>query len=449
MFGRKRKLDDFSAEIEAHLQLEIDRLKQQGLSEEEARTAACCAFGNVTQARERFYESRRWLWWDHFWQDLRFGLRMLRKNSAFAAVAMFTLALGIGANTAIFSVIDTALLNPIPFPQPNCIVVIYSSWPQFPKAPLSYPNFLDLQRENHSFRDVAVWRIDWFTLTGSGDPERLTGEMVSANFLSVLGVRPIIGRSFRPDEDRLGAAPVAMLGEGLWKRHFGSDPNIIGESVTLDGKSYSVVGIAPSSVRLLHFQDSYFDEIFVPVGQWSNPLLHDRRFSLGLRTVGRLKAGVTLTQAQAEMQQVQSSLSTAYPNINAGLKITVDRLRDDQIGDIQPMLLMLWGSVGLVMLIALRQRGKFAAGARQRPKSGICDSRCARRESGPNLAPVANRERTTRGVRWHNRSSLCSMGHGGGAEHTSIGSSGHQPSRDQPARPCFRGDRLVSSGSSI
>ena len=137
-------------------------------------------------------------------QDVGYGLRMLRRNPGFTTVAVMTVALGIGANTAIFSVIDSALLSPLPFPQPNRVVDIYASWPQFAKAPLSYPNFIDLQRENHSFQTVADWRIDWFTLTGSGDPERLAGQMVSADFLSVLGVHPVLGRSFRTDEDLSG-----------------------------------------------------------------------------------------------------------------------------------------------------------------------------------------------------------------------------------------------------
>jgi predicted permease len=352
LFRKEQVGQEMDEELNGFLEMAAEEKMKQGMSRKDALRAVRLERGSLEVTKEVV----RAAGWESFvetlWQDLRFGFRMLRKNSGFTAVVVLTLALGIGANTAIFSVIDAALLNPIPFPQPNRIVDIYASWPQFPKAPLSYPNFLDLQRENHSFENVAVWRIDWFTLTGSGEPQRLAGEMVSANFLSVLSVRPIVGRSFRSDEDRVGAAPVAMVGEGVWKRHFGSDPNIVGKSITLDGKSYTVVGVVPSSVRLLRFQDSYFDDFFVPVGQWSNPLLHDRRFSLGLRAVGRLNPGIKLAQAQAEMRQLQNSLSTAYPNVNAGLTITIDRLKDDQVGDIQPTLLMLWGAVGLVLLIA-------------------------------------------------------------------------------------------------
>jgi predicted permease len=343
---------EMDVELRFHIEACAEDLVRKGVPRQEAVRRARVEFGGIEQAKEECRDARGVTLLESLAQDLRFGLRVLRRSPVFAVVAILALALGIGANTAIFSVIDAALLNPIPFPEPNRIVDIYADWPQFPKAPLSYPNFLDLQRENHSFNRVGAWRIDWFTLTGSGEPERLAEEMVSADFLSVLGVQPVLGRSFRPEEDHLGATPVAMIGEGLWKRRFGSDPGLIARNITLDGKSYTVIGVFPSTVRLLRFQDSYFDDVLVPVGQWSSPLLHDRRFSLGLRTVGRLKAGVTLAQAEAEMHQLQSSLSAAYPDANAGLSISVHRLQDDQVGHIQPTLLMLWGAVVIVLLIA-------------------------------------------------------------------------------------------------
>ena len=221
MFWRKRKPSDFRAEIEAHLELETEQLKEQGLSEEEARMAARRAFGNVTRAEERFYESGRWLWWDHLVQDLRFGLRMLAKNPGFTAVAVLTLALGIGANTALFSVVNGVLLNPLPYWQPDRLVAAYGRDANFTQTSISYPNFLDWVRDNRSFSALAAYRSDDFNLTGMGEAERVPAEMISASFFPLLGVKPVIGRAFRPEEDQVGAAPVVLISSGLWKRKFG------------------------------------------------------------------------------------------------------------------------------------------------------------------------------------------------------------------------------------
>jgi predicted permease len=352
LFGKGHEERELREELDGFLEMAVEEKSKQGMSREESLRTVRLEQGTLDAARETVHAAR----WESFvetcWHDLRFALRMLRKSPAFTTVAVLTLALGIGANTAMFSVIDTVLLSPLPFPEPDRLVDIYANWPQFSNAPVSYPNFLDLQHENRSFQVVADWRIDWFTLTGSGEPERLAGEMVSADFLSVLGVQPLVGRSFHTEDDLPGAAPVAMLGEGLWKRRFGSDASIIGQTITLNGKNHVVIGIVPSSVRLLQIRDSSLDDVFVPVGQWDNALLRDRRFSMGLRTVGRLKPNVTLEQARVDMHRLQGNLTAAYPNVNAGLSLTLGRLKDDQVGDVQSTLLMLWGAVGLVLLIA-------------------------------------------------------------------------------------------------
>jgi predicted permease len=352
LFRSEREERELGEELQGFREMAAEEKIHQGMSREDALRAVRLEQGTLETTRETVRAARWESLLETCWQDLRFAFRTLRKSPGFAAVAVLTLALGIGANTAMFSVIDSVLLNPIPFAEPDRLVDIYVNWPQFVKAPLSYPNFLDVQRENRSFQTVADWRIDWFTLTSSGEPERLAGQMVSADFLSVLQVRPLLGRSFRADEDALGAAPVAMLGEGLWKRRFGSDPTVIGRTISLNARNYAVIGIVPSNVRLLQIRDSSFDDVFVPVGQWDDALLRDRRFSVGLRTVARLKPGVTLAQAQAEMLGLQGDLTAAYPDVNAGLSLTLDRLKDDQVGDVQPVLLMLWGAVALVLLIA-------------------------------------------------------------------------------------------------
>src|SRR5215467_7671665 len=206
MFWRKRKTSDFRDEIESHLQMEAARLCEQGLSEEDARAAARRAFGNMTQAQERFYESRRWLWWDHLRQDLRFSLRILRKNPAFTAIVVLTLALGIGANTAIFSVVYTVLLKALPYPQADRLVMVYENvhLPNYQnKRNTPAPgNFSDWSAQNTVFGGMAAYTNRSFNVTGTGEPMRLEGELVTAGFFSTLRVNAVLGRVFAPEEDR-------------------------------------------------------------------------------------------------------------------------------------------------------------------------------------------------------------------------------------------------------
>ena len=352
MFESKRKSDDFGAEIDAHLQLEFERQRELGLTEEEARAAARRAFGNVMQAKERFYESHRWLWLDHFWQDVRYGVRTLRKSPGFAVIAILTLAIGIGANTTLFSMVNGVLLNPLPYAQPDRLVALYSRAKEFNKFSISYPNFLDWSRQNHSFSSMAAFRGETFTMTGTGEPERLDANMVSATFFPLLGVNPIIGRNFEQTEDQLGAARAALIGEGLWRRKFGAAAHIVGKSIRLDGKLYTITGVIPAS---FHYQnDNYHSkaEVYVPIGQWDNPMFRDRHTGMGMDAVGRLKPGLTLAQANSDMSGVADHLAEVYPDVDKGQGITLVPLKQNLVGDIQPFLLMLLAAVGFVLLIA-------------------------------------------------------------------------------------------------
>src|SRR5262249_46239977 len=196
------------------------------------------------------------------------------KISGCMILADWTLALGIGANTAIFSVIDGVLLDPLPFSEPGRIVSVHTRMTHFPRAGVSYPNFLDWQRQSKSFEELAAWRSDGFTLGGVDQPELLSGEMVSGNFFALLRMKPVIGRFFRPEEARPGAAPVAIISEGLWKRRFGSDPAVCGKTLTLNGKAYTVTGVIRSRFPLIRYTpnpDRQFDDVFVPIGQWDYP----------------------------------------------------------------------------------------------------------------------------------------------------------------------------------
>jgi predicted permease len=282
-----------------------------------------------------------------FWQDIRYGLRVLSQNPGFTVIAILTLALGIGANTALFSVVNGVLLNPLPFPNPDELVAVYSRTTTFQESSISYPNFLDWQKDSHSFAALSAFRSDDYNLTGTGEPERVHIHMISAEFFPAMGIKPVIGRGFRPEEDQVGAGPVAVISEGLWKRKFGLSQHVLGKSITLNGKAYTMIGVATGNITGLSATDA-----FVPIGQWSDPTFRDRRISMGMNSIGRLKPGVTIEQARAEMDRVAENLATAYPEADKGSGIALVPLKTDVVGDVKGILLVLLGAVSFVLLIA-------------------------------------------------------------------------------------------------
>ncbi len=282
-----------------------------------------------------------------FWQDVRFGLRMLSKNPGFTAIAILTLALGIGANTALFSVVNGVILNPLPFPNPDELVAVYTKSPTFQESSISYPNFLDWQKDNHSFASLSAFRSDDFNMTGAGEPERVHTHMISAEFFTALGMQPLLGRTFRPEEDKAGAGPVAILSDGLWNRKFGSAQDALGKNITLNGKAYTIIGVAPGHITGLSNTD-----IFVPIGQWNDPTFRDRRISMGMNSIGRLKAGITIEQARAEMNRIAENLAVAYPEADKDSGISLIPLKTDVVGNVRGILLVLLGAVSFVLLIA-------------------------------------------------------------------------------------------------
>jgi predicted permease len=289
-------------------------------------------------------------------QDLRYGVRVLAKSPGFSLIAILTLALGIGANTAIFSVVNGVLLNPLPFHEPNQLVSMFQEIPNFKNGSISYPNFLDWQRMNTTFAGMAAYRSTGFNLSGNGEPERLHGEMISAGFFEILSVNPIMGRTFTPDEDRLGANPTAMITEGLWKRKFGGRKDIIGQRMVLDDVGRTIIGVVSSSfhLRIQNFQrGGPMIEAYVPVGEYNEPKFYsDRAAGWGLDAIGRLKPGVTLQQAHEDMDRVSRSLTAAYPDVNSGKKAYLLSLKDEMIGDMAPVLFILLGAVAFVLLIS-------------------------------------------------------------------------------------------------
>jgi predicted permease len=285
-------------------------------------------------------------------QDLLYGLRILAKSPGFAAITILTLALGIGANTALFSVVNGVLLNPLPFSQPDRLVAMYESSPQFEKQSISYPNFLDWRRDNRSFSHMAAFRQDDFDLTGMGMPQRVTVEMVSASFFPLLGVKPTIGRTFLPQEDEIGGRPVVLLSDGFWHSKFGGSRDVLGRSITLNDTDYTVIGVIPARFS---YQSGNFHrntQVFVPIGQWNDPIFQDRRAAMGMDAVGRLKPDVTLAQAREDMNSVARHLAEQFPNADKNVGITLLPLKDDVVGHIRPFLLVLLAAVGFVLLIA-------------------------------------------------------------------------------------------------
>ncbi len=291
-------------------------------------------------------------------QDIRYALRQMSSNRGFAVVAVLTLALGIGANTVIFSVVNGVLLSPLPFFKPDELVTLHENKPNFEGGSISYPNFRDWQKDNHTFSSIAIGRGYAFSLTGIGEAEQVKGEFVSSQFFSQLGVNPVIGRTFSTGEDDVGAGAVALISAGLWQRKFSAARDILGKSITLDSKAYTVVGVIPANFHLTvpGFREC---DVYAPIGQWSNPLLLKRGAGLGIHGIGRLKPGVTLEQARADMEAVTRNLAKAFPDVDEGITANIVPLKQQMVGSVRPILTVLLAAVGFVLLIACANVGNL------------------------------------------------------------------------------------------
>jgi putative ABC transport system permease protein len=282
-----------------------------------------------------------------FLQDLRYALRMLRKSSGFSAVAVLTLALGIGANTAIFSVVNAVLLRPLPFRDPGKLCLVTESLPSFPSLGPSYENYVDFRDQSKSFEDIAAVHIDRLNLTGRGDPQRLSAQMATASLFPLLGVNAVEGHTFTKDEDRYGGPAVVLLSYGFWQRDFGGSRSILGKTITLNDKPYTVTGILPSGFQIIVPVD-----VMVPFAPWAHGLPDDRNWHPGITAIGRLRAGATLEQARAEMATIAQRLARQYPAYDTDMGANVNGLQDSLVQNVRPALLMLFAAVGLVLLIA-------------------------------------------------------------------------------------------------
>ncbi|MGH9811728.1 MAG: ABC transporter permease [Candidatus Acidiferrales bacterium] len=282
------------------------------------------------------------------WQDLRYAARQLLRSPGFTAVAVLTLALGIGANTAIFSVVNSVLLNPLPFPESEKLVLVWQRSEQFRVMMVSYPDFLDYRERNRVFEEMALYnRYQNRTLTGVGEPQRLSAAVVTSGVFRVLRVQPAMGRPFLPEEDQRGAAKVALLSHEQWQRNFGGARDVVGQVIRLDGEPFTVIGVLPPNLQFLQGID-----LWLPMGTFVSDNLLDRSNHVGMVGIARLKAGVSVEQARAEMDGIANALGAQYPDSNTGVGVAVNQLYEVRVGDTRPALLLLLGAVGFVLLIA-------------------------------------------------------------------------------------------------
>lgn len=283
-------------------------------------------------------------------QDLQYASRALVQHPSFTAAAVLSLAIGIGASTAVFSVVDAALLRPLPYRGADRLMAVHGTSSTSAGDFVSYPNFLDWRARTRTFEGLAAWHLAMFTLEGEPGAERVIGGRVSDSYFSTLGVAPLLGRTLDAREDRPGGPRVVLLGEGLWRRRFGADPDVVGQPVTLDGDPYHVIGVMPGHVGVGVIPRLYND-VFVPIGQNDDPLFVSRDVH-AVSVIGRLRLGFGRAEADAEMTTIAQALAEAYPDANRGTSVSVVPLEEDLVGSVRSTLLLLLATVALVWLIA-------------------------------------------------------------------------------------------------
>lgn len=350
LFRRKEMENRLEKELRFHLERHEADLISAGIHPVEARRRARLSLGGSEQVKEECRDARGTRWIEDAWQDFRYALRTLRQKPGFATVALLTLALGIGSTTGMFTLVNGVLLKPLPYPEPASLVVVHgqsSEWNAelFGQQNVAYQDFLDAQRAARSL-DMAAVLFNGGTLSEPGEPEYVDFREISPELFSVLRAPLSLGRSFLPEEDRIGAAPVAILGYSFWQRHFAGSPDALGSPLTLDGKRYSIVGIGKEGFRF-YGQEA---DLYIPVGQDAARFLHNRA-AHPMHVVARLRPGATTSQAQAELSLIGQQLAEAYKDTNAGRTFLVQPFRPD-VGDVRPILWLLLGAVGLVLLIA-------------------------------------------------------------------------------------------------
>jgi len=347
LWRRKKMEEQLEKELRFHLDQHVNDLIARGTAPELARRNARLALGGPEQVKEKCRDARGTRWLEDFFQDFRYALRALRQRPGFAAVAVLTLALGSGATTVMFAVLNGVLLKPLAYPEADRLVTLHGKTEKYGENwGFSYPEFRDYQNASRTLGSVAAWTYGGGTVTRPGEAEYLFGRHVSPGLFSVLGVPLTAGRAFLPQEDQPGAAPVAVISYSLWQHRFEGSPETIGQQLVFDGKSYTIVGIAAAGLRL----DGQAD-IYTPLGQSTDPRMQSRG-AFFLHVLGRLQANVTLAQAQTEMSVIARRLAVQYPGENQGRDMVVHPLSQEVVGDVRPTLWLLLGAVSLVLLIA-------------------------------------------------------------------------------------------------
>lgn len=353
LLARPRLDQDFERELEVHMALLTEENIRRGMAPEEACRAARVRLGGITQLRETHRELHGLPWLETLVQDIRYALRVLRKNPSFTAVAALTLALGIGANTAVFGLVNGVLLRPLPYRDPGRLAIVWEKDDHGNPENATFATYTDWKAMSRSFEELALYR-DWQpTLTGSGEPEQFSGLRVTYNYFGTLGIRPELGRDFRPEEDNPSASHVVILSHGLWKRRLSSDPNIAGKTIRLNAASYVVAGVLPADFQSLMSEDPRGGTVEI----WG-VLGYDASLPWACRTchhlvaIGRLRPGLTLAQANAEMDTISAALWKAYPKDYSAAGVILTPLREQLLGPVDTSLWVLLGAVAFVLLVA-------------------------------------------------------------------------------------------------
>ncbi len=349
LFRRGQVEAELNEELRYHLERQIEVNTAAGMSVEEARYAALRAMHGLDQRKEECRDMRRVRFIEDLWQDFRFSVRSLLKRPGFTAIILIALALGIGANTAIFSLVNAVILQPLPYQDPDRLVWVYGNIRNGGnRASVAPPDFLDYRSQNKTFEQFAASGSMMLpmNLTGSGEPERLNASIITGNYFDTFGVRPALGRGFSLENEKTGQDHVTVLSHAFWQTRFGGDPNIVNKTINLDGKAYEVLGVMPAEVVLPQPA-----QLWVPINFDADPEMKMRNARF-LRGIGRLKEGVTLDQAQTDTDLIAAQLEQQYPDSNTGWSLRLIPLREILVGGSRTMLFILFGAVGFVLLIA-------------------------------------------------------------------------------------------------
>src|SRR5215510_13755946 len=350
LFRKARKDQELAEEIEAYLEMLVEQKIKEGLDPAEARRAALIELGGREQVKEKIREARAGYYLETLWQDLRYALRILHKNPVFTLIAVFTISLGIGANTAIFSVVNAVLLNPVPYYEPQRLVWVTEIFANQDHGFAFGPHYPYWQAQSQAFEHLVAYERKRLDLTGHGEPERLEGYSITANLFPALGVAPQVGRAFTPEEDRPAAARVALLGHAFWQRRFGGDPAIVGQTLTLGGQSRTVIGIMPPRSRSLIGKSLEAVDVWLPLALDPQKELMSKAVPF-LSVIGRLKPGFTPEQAHEEVNMILQRFAQANPGIQPTVAWAT-LLSEALVGNLRHGLLALFGVVALVLLIA-------------------------------------------------------------------------------------------------